>query len=70
MGTTARLRQNGAAAANQTEAIGHLILMGRDAHPPAPSLEAAIDYSRTDGKAIWQAMVLGPLLRAVVQQGA
>ena len=51
-----------------THSIGHSILMGSDAHAPAPSWKAAIDYSLAYGKAIWQAMVLGLLLGAAVQE--
>ena len=49
-----------------THSIGHSILMGSDAH--RPSLKAAIDYSLAYGKAIWQALVLGLLLGAAVQE--
>ena len=49
------------AAANHS--IGQSILMGKAARPPAPSLNAALDYAFAYGKAIWQAMVLGLLAR-------
>ncbi len=51
-----------------THSIGHSILMGSDAHAPAASWKAAIDYSLAYGKAIWQAMLLGLLLGAAVQE--
>jgi uncharacterized protein len=53
--------------AEATHSIGKSILMGRAASPPAPSLEAALDYAWAYGKAIWQAMVLGLLLGSAVQ---
>jgi uncharacterized protein len=54
-----------AAAANHS--IGSSILMGTATSPPAPSLEAALNYAMAYGKAIWQAMVLGLLLGSAVQ---
>src|SRR5271156_5436683 len=53
------------AAANHS--IGSSILMGTAASPPAPSLDAALNYALAYGKAIWQAMVLGLLLGSAVQ---
>ena len=50
--------------------IGHSILMGDAAQPPPFSWRAAIDYSLAYGKAIWQAMLLGLLLGAAVQEFA
>src|SRR5271167_29951 len=50
--------------------IGHSILMGDAAQPPSVSWRAAIDYSLAYGKAIWQAMLLGLLLGAAVQEFA
>src|SRR4029453_4380932 len=47
--------------------IGHFILMGDAAHPPTPSLDAALGYAIAYSKAIWKAMVLGLLLGAGVQ---
>jgi uncharacterized membrane protein YraQ (UPF0718 family) len=53
-------------AASQ-HAIGHSILMGDAASPPAPSWQAALGYALTYGKAIWQAMLLGLLLGSGIQ---
>jgi len=53
--------------AASTHSIGKSILMGSEAHPPAPSWEAATGYALAYGKAIWQAMVLGLLLGSAVQ---
>ncbi|WP_243040075.1 permease [Dyella sedimenti] len=47
--------------------IGHSILMGDAASPPAPSWSAALGYALAYGKAIWQAMVLGLLLGSGIQ---
>jgi uncharacterized membrane protein YraQ (UPF0718 family) len=58
---------NRAFTAASTHSIGNSILMGTSAAPPAPSLQAAIDYALAYGKAIWQAMVLGLLLGSAVQ---
>jgi uncharacterized membrane protein YraQ (UPF0718 family) len=44
--------------------------MGDAAEPPRASWKAALDYSLAYGKAIWQAMVLGLLLGAAVQEFA
>ncbi|WP_323118144.1 permease [Burkholderia alba] len=56
-----------ALTAAEHHSIGQSILMGAAAHPPAPSLQAALDYAWAYGKAIWQAMVLGLLLGSAVQ---
>lgn len=53
-------------AASQ-HAIGHSILMGDAASPPAPSWNAALGYALAYGKAIWQAMLLGLLLGSGIQ---
>jgi uncharacterized membrane protein YraQ (UPF0718 family) len=53
------------AAANHT--LGPSIVTGTQAAPPAPSLQAAIDYSIAYFRAIWQAMVLGLLLAATIE---
>jgi uncharacterized membrane protein YraQ (UPF0718 family) len=58
---------NRAFVAASKHAIGSSILMGKDAHAPAPSIDAAIAYALAYGKAIWQAMVLGLLLGSAVQ---
>jgi hypothetical protein len=58
---------NRAFVAAAHHAIGNSILMGKDAHAPAPSLDAALTYALAYGKAIWQAMVLGLLLGSAVQ---
>jgi uncharacterized membrane protein YraQ (UPF0718 family) len=58
---------NRAIVAAAHHAIGNSILMGKDAHPPAPSINAALAYALAYGKAIWQAMVLGLLLGSAVQ---
>ena len=47
--------------------IGSSILMGKAAAPPAPSLQAALDYALAYGQSIWKAMVLGLLLGSAVQ---
>jgi uncharacterized membrane protein YraQ (UPF0718 family) len=41
--------------------------MGAADHPPAPSLQAALDYALAYGNAIWKAMVLGLLLGSAIQ---
>jgi uncharacterized membrane protein YraQ (UPF0718 family) len=56
--------------ASTNHSIGHSILMGDAAEPPRASWQAALDYSLAYGKAIWQAMVLGLLLGAAVQEFA
>jgi uncharacterized protein len=56
--------------ASNSHSIGRSILMGTAAEAPPPSLKAAIDYSLAYGKAIWQAMVLGLLLGAALQEFA
>jgi uncharacterized protein len=53
------------AAANHS--IGTSILMGNAEQPPAPSMQAALDYALAYGKAIWKAMVLGLLLGSAIQ---
>jgi len=53
--------------AASNHAIGNSILMGTASSPPAPSLDAAISYAMSYGKAIWQAMLLGLLLGSGVQ---
>jgi len=53
--------------AASNHAIGTSILMGKEASPPPPSLDAALNYALAYGKAIWQAMVLGLLLGSGVQ---
>jgi len=58
---------NKAFVAASNHAIGSSILMGKEASPPSPSLEAALGYAMAYGKAIWQAMVLGLLLGSGVQ---
>jgi uncharacterized membrane protein YraQ (UPF0718 family) len=50
-----------------THSIGPSILTGSAAAPPAPSLNAALDYALAYGQAIWKAMVLGLLLGSAVQ---
>jgi hypothetical protein len=57
-------------AASVNHSIGKSILMGTAAQAPAPSWQAAIDYSFAYGKAIWQAMVLGLLLGSALQEFA
>jgi uncharacterized membrane protein YraQ (UPF0718 family) len=47
--------------------IGQSILMGKAAHAPPASWQAALAYATAYGKAIWQAMVLGLLLGSGVQ---
>jgi hypothetical protein len=56
--------------ASASHSIGRSILMGSAAQAPPPSLKAAIDYSLAYGKAIWQAMLLGLLLGAALQEFA
>jgi uncharacterized membrane protein YraQ (UPF0718 family) len=56
--------------ASASHSIGRSILMGTAAQAPPPSLKAAFDYSLAYGKAIWQAMVLGLLLGAALQEFA
>jgi uncharacterized membrane protein YraQ (UPF0718 family) len=56
--------------ASASHSIGRSILMGAAAQAPPPSLKAAFDYSLAYGKAIWQAMVLGLLLGAALQEFA
>jgi uncharacterized membrane protein YraQ (UPF0718 family) len=58
---------NRAFVAANHHSIGNSILMGKNASPPAPSFQAALDYALAYGKAIWQAMVLGLLLGSAVQ---
>src|SRR3546814_623346 len=53
--------------AEATHSIGASILAGTSATPPAPSLQAALDYAFAYGKSIWQALVLGLLLGSAVQ---
>jgi uncharacterized membrane protein YraQ (UPF0718 family) len=48
--------------------IGHSILMGDAARPPAASFQAALDYALAYGKAIWQAMVLGLLVGSAIEE--
>jgi hypothetical protein len=57
-----------ALVASASHSIGRSILTGSAAQAPPPSLKAAIDYSLAYGKAIWQAMVLGLLLGAALQE--
>lgn len=59
-----------AIVASASHSIGRSILTGGAAQPPAPSLKAAVDYSWAYGKAIWQAMLLGLLLGAALQEFA
>ncbi len=42
---------NRAFTAAAKHAIGNSILMGKDAHPPTPSLDAAVSYALAYGKA-------------------
>ncbi|TKC92489.1 permease [Trinickia terrae] len=53
--------------AADTHSIGHSILTGAQASPPAASWHAALDYASAYAKAIWQALVLGLLLGSAVQ---
>jgi uncharacterized membrane protein YraQ (UPF0718 family) len=53
--------------AADAHSIGHSILTGTVALPPAASWHAALGYATAYGKAIWQAMVLGLLLGSAVQ---
>ncbi|HEX3365668.1 permease [Phenylobacterium sp.] len=53
--------------AASTHSIGQSILMGKAAHPPAPSWDAALAYALAYGKAIWKAMVLGLVLGSGAQ---
>ncbi|MBV9994522.1 MAG: permease [Caulobacteraceae bacterium] len=50
-----------------SHSIGQSILMGKAAHAPAPSWNAALGYALAYGKAIWKAMVLGLVLGAGAQ---
>jgi uncharacterized membrane protein YraQ (UPF0718 family) len=59
-----------AIVASISHSIGRSIVTGGDAQAPAPSLNAAINYSWAYGKAIWQAMLLGLLLGAALQEFA
>jgi uncharacterized membrane protein YraQ (UPF0718 family) len=54
--------------ASANHSIGKSILMGTAAQAPAPSWQAAFDYARAYGKAIWQALVLGLLLGSALQE--
>ncbi|MGO8975129.1 MAG: permease [Steroidobacteraceae bacterium] len=56
--------------ASTSHSIGRSILMGNATQAPHPSVQAAFDYSLAYGKAIWQAMVLGLLLGAALQEFA
>jgi uncharacterized membrane protein YraQ (UPF0718 family) len=56
--------------ASANHSIGKSIITGAAAQAPAPSWQAAIDYSFAYGKAIWQAMVLGLLLGSALQEFA
>ncbi len=47
--------------------IGQSILMGKAAHTPPASWQAALAYALAYGKAIWKALVLGLLLGSGVQ---
>jgi uncharacterized membrane protein YraQ (UPF0718 family) len=58
---------NRAFVAAATHSIGKSILTGGAAHPPRPSLSAALDYAWAYGKSIWQAMTLGLLLGSAIQ---
>lgn len=53
--------------AASTHSIGQSILTGKDAAPPSPSWDAALNYAIAYGNAIWKAMVLGLLLGSAVQ---
>ncbi|THD60204.1 permease [Phenylobacterium sp.] len=53
--------------AASSHSIGQSILMGKAAHAPAPSWDAALAYALAYGKAIWKAMVLGLLLGSGAQ---
>lgn len=53
--------------AASTGSIGSSILMGKAAHAPAASWEAAREYALAYGNAIWKALVLGLLLGSGVQ---
>ncbi len=59
-----------ALVASASHSIGRSILMGTAAQAPPPSWQAALDYSLAYGRAIWQAMVLGLLLGAALQEFA
>lgn len=48
--------------AAETHSIGTSILTAGAAAPPAPSLQAALDYAWAYGAAIWKALILGLLL--------
>ena len=56
--------------ASANHSIGKSMLMGTTAQAPAPSWQAAVDYTLAYGKAIWQAMVLGLLLGSALQEFA
>jgi uncharacterized protein len=56
--------------ASANHSIGNSILMGTADRAPPPSLQAAVDYARAYGKAIWQAMVLGLLVGSALQEFA
>jgi uncharacterized protein len=56
--------------ASANHSIGKSMLMGTAAQAPAPSWQAAVDYTLAYGKAIWQAMVLGLLLGSALQEFA
>lgn len=56
--------------ASANHSIGNSMLMGSAARAPAPSWQAAVDYTLAYGKAIWQAMVLGLLLGSALQEFA
>lgn len=53
--------------AAETHSIGASILTGGQDAPPAPSLNAALDYAKAYGLAIWKAMLLGLLLGSALQ---
>ena len=53
--------------AASSHSIGQSILMGKAAHAPAPSWDAALAYALAYGKAIWKAMALGLLLGSGAQ---
>jgi uncharacterized membrane protein YraQ (UPF0718 family) len=59
-----------ALVASASHSIGRSILMGTAAQAPPPSWYAALEYALAYGKAIWQAMVLGLLLGAALQEFA
>jgi uncharacterized membrane protein YraQ (UPF0718 family) len=49
-----------------SHSLGTSIVSGRDAAPPAPSLQTGIDYTIAYMQRIWMALVLGLLLAATV----